>query len=80
MSRTNYAHIEGSHRKEGLSPEQAAAACRELAIDMLELVAAMGYPVKLPAPLPSPEEQRLLDAYRRASPVVRKFLLQGLGI
>lgn len=79
MTRGNYGHMESGRRKEVLSPEQAVLVARRLDIDMLDLVVAMGYPVRVPG-LENDREARLVREFRRLSPDAQRFLLRGLGI
>lgn len=79
MTRGNYGHMESGRRKEPLTPEQARIVARRLDIDMLELVTAMGYPVRVPE-FENEQEARLLTAFRRLSPDAQLFLLRGLGL
>jgi len=79
MTRGNYGHMESGRRKEPLTPDQARIVSRRLQIDMLRLVTAMGYPIRAPG-FENEHEMRLLEAYRRASPELRRFLDQGLGL
>jgi len=65
MTRGNYGHVESGRRKDPLTPDQAETVARRLGINMLDLVIAMGYPVKCPG-LEGEKEVALLQAYRTA--------------
>lgn len=80
MTRANYGLIEGGKRKEVIDPDRAIKLARLLDIDMFQLVAAMGYPLRIPGSLTEYEAQ-LLENYRRLSPaqqqVIRAAVLPG---
>lgn len=80
MARSNYTHIESGRRKDvALTPDQAVIVCRVLDIEMLDLVLAIGFPVKLPAGVETEEELHLLQGFRRASHPLRRYMLAGLS-
>lgn len=79
MTRGNYGHMENGRRKDPLTPDQAITVSRRLGLNMLELVTAMGYPVECPG-LEGEKEAALILRFRTASPDLRRFLLQGLGL
>lgn len=80
MTRGNLSQIENGHRKTVVfEPEQAIKLCRLLEIDMLDLVLAMGYPIKVPG-MDDPRDVALLAAFHRQSPATQEMLRRGLEV
>lgn len=79
MTRANYSLLETGKRKDVLDPERAIKLAKLLQVDMLTLVNAMGYPVRVSG-AESEDEIRLLQEFRNLEPSARRFLLRGLGL
>lgn len=80
MTRGNYGQIERGDRKTVVfEPDQAIKLCRLLELDMLNLVIAMGYPVKVPS-LNDPRDVAFLEAFHRQPPAVQEALRRAVGV
>lgn len=79
ITRANYSQMETGKRKEVLDPERAAKVARLLEIELLDLVIAMGYPIRPSGPF-SPRTARVAQAFEGASPAVQEHIARGLGV
>lgn len=79
MTRANYSLLETGKRKEVIGPDQAIKLARLLEIDMLDLVVAMGYPVR-PGGTLSRRAEQVAQAFESASPTVQEHIARGLGV
>ncbi len=79
MTRANYSLLETGKQKSVIEPDRAVKLARLLDIDMLTLVQAMGYPVKIPG-FPDNEEATFLQAYREHSPAQQAVLRAAVGL
>lgn len=79
ISRSNYSLVETGKTKEVIDPERAIKLARLLEIDMLDLVIAMGYPIRLPG-FEDEEEAAFLQAYRQLTRDQQRVLRAAVGL
>jgi transcriptional regulator with XRE-family HTH domain len=79
ITRQRYGQIESGKHVTVFEPERAIRICRLLDIEMLPFVRAMGFPLSSPSG-PTQTEEEVLEAFRRAAPIVQEHIRRGLGL
>jgi transcriptional regulator with XRE-family HTH domain len=79
VTRQRYGQIENGSSSITIPPDRATKLCRLLEIDMLDLVIAMGYPIRLPG-VDRTEDVTLLKAFHEANRETQEFVRRGLEL